>query len=48
MTAAGKYVEVQGTAEEGAFSREVMDQLLELAEQGIAELVKLQRDAYSQ
>ncbi len=48
MTAAGKYVEVQGTAEEGAFSREVMDQLLELAEKGIADLVKLQRDAYSQ
>jgi ribonuclease PH len=48
MTAAGKYVEVQGTAEEGAFSREVMDQLLELAGKGIADLVKLQRDAYSQ
>jgi ribonuclease PH len=48
MTAAGKYVEVQGTAEEGAFSREVMDQLLGLAEKGIAELVKLQRNAYSQ
>ncbi len=47
MTAGGKYVEVQGTAEEGAFSREVMDQLLELAEKGIADLVKLQRDAYS-
>jgi ribonuclease PH len=48
MIGTGKYVEVQGTAEEGAFSREVMDQLLELAEKGIAELVKLQRDAYSQ
>jgi ribonuclease PH len=47
MTAAGEYVEVQGTAEEGAFSREVMDQLLNLAQKGIAELVKLQRDAYS-
>jgi ribonuclease PH len=47
MTAAGEYVEVQGTAEEGAFSREVMDELLSLAQKGIAELVKLQRDAYS-
>jgi ribonuclease PH len=47
MTAAGEYVEVQGTAEEGAFSREVMDQLLNLAQKGVAELVKLQRDAYS-
>jgi ribonuclease PH len=48
MIATGKYVEVQGTAEEGAFSKEVMDHLLELAEKGITELVKLQRDAYSQ
>jgi ribonuclease PH len=48
MTGGGKYVEVQGTAEEGAFSREVMDQLLELAEKSITELVKLQRDAYGQ
>jgi ribonuclease PH len=48
MLATGKYVEVQGTAEQGAFSREVMDQLLEVAEKGIGELIKLQRDAYSQ
>jgi ribonuclease PH len=47
MTAAGEYVEVQGTAEEGTFSKEVMDQLLSLAEKGISELVKLQRDAYT-
>jgi ribonuclease PH len=46
MTASGEYVEVQGTAEEGTFSKEVMDQLLGLAEKGIADLVKLQRDAY--
>jgi ribonuclease PH len=48
MTAAGEYVEVQGTAEEGTFSKEVMDKLLGMAEKGIADLVKLQRDAYSQ
>jgi ribonuclease PH len=48
MTAAGEYVEVQGTAEEGAFSKEAMGQLLDMAEKGIADLVKLQRDAYSQ
>jgi ribonuclease PH len=47
MNGAGKYVEIQGTAEHGAFSREVVDQLLGLAENGIAELIKLQRDAYS-
>jgi len=40
-------VEIQGTAEQGTFSREAMNQLLELAEGGIAELLKLQRGAYS-
>ena len=44
---AGEYVEIQGTAEHGAFSRAVMDELLELAHGGIAELIKLQREAYS-
>ena len=43
MTGAGHYVEVQGTAEGAAFSRKEMDQLLALAEKGIAELIVLQR-----
>ena len=43
MTGAGNYVEVQGTAEGAAFSRQEMDSLLELAEKGIRELVALQR-----
>ena len=43
MTGAGHYVEVQGTAEGAAFSRQEMDQLLALAEKGIAELVLLQQ-----
>lgn len=43
MTAAGHFVEVQGTAEGQAFSRHEMDQLLGLAEQGIAALVQCQR-----
>ncbi len=43
MTGAGHYVEVQGTAEGAAFSRREMDQLLNLAEKGIAELVLLQQ-----
>ena len=46
MNARGKYVEVQGTAEQGTFTREVMDQLLNLAEHGIEGLFKLQREAY--
>ncbi|HYD77814.1 ribonuclease PH [Ramlibacter sp.] len=45
MTGAGHYVEVQGTAEGVAFTRAEMDQLLRLAEQGIAELVRLQQQA---
>ena len=39
MTGAGHYVEVQGTAEGAAFTRAEMDELLRLAEKGIAELV---------
>jgi ribonuclease PH len=45
MTAAGHFVEVQGTAEGAAFSRKEMGQLLDLAEKGIAELVALQKQA---
>jgi ribonuclease PH len=43
MTGAGSFVEVQGTAEGAAFSRKEMDQLLALAEKGIAELIALQK-----
>ena len=43
MTGAGHFVEVQGTAEGLAFTRAQMDQLLNLAEQGIAELMRLQQ-----
>lgn len=42
MTKSGKFVEVQGTAEGAAFSREEMDQLLALAEKGIRELIQAQ------
>ncbi len=45
MTRAGHFVEVQGTAEGVAFTRAEMDQLLALAEKGIAELVELQLHA---
>lgn len=42
MTASGHFVEVQGTAEGLAFSRSELDQLLSIAEKGIAQLVRLQ------
>ncbi len=43
MTGAGHFVEVQGTAEGAAFSRDEMNALLALAEKGIGELMVLQR-----
>jgi ribonuclease PH len=43
MTGAGRFVEVQGTAEQEAFSREELDQLLDLAAEGIAEIHAAQR-----
>jgi ribonuclease PH len=45
MTDAGHFVEVQGTAEGAAFDRAVMNRLLDLAEQGIARLVRMQKEA---
>jgi ribonuclease PH len=48
MTGAGHFVEVQGTAEGAAFSRQEMDLLLGLAEKGIAELITLQQQALAQ
>ncbi|HET7482208.1 MAG TPA: ribonuclease PH [Actinomycetota bacterium] len=42
MTGSGRFVEVQGTAEHGAFTREELDSMLALAETGIRELVARQ------
>jgi len=43
MTGAGHFVEIQGTAEGQAFSRNEMDAMLSLAEKGIVELMEIQR-----
>jgi len=43
MTGSGHFVEVQGTAEGAAFSRQQMDALLVLAQKGIGELIVLQK-----
>jgi ribonuclease PH len=43
-TGSGRYIEVQGTAEGTPFSRGELDDLLALAERGIADLVALQRE----
>lgn len=45
MTEAGRFVEVQGTAEGAVFDRATMDRLLDLAQAGIAELIGLQKTA---
>jgi ribonuclease PH len=45
MSGRGLFIEVQGTAEKAPFSREELDQLLDLASKGIAELHELQREA---
>ncbi|MDR1324170.1 MAG: ribonuclease PH [Candidatus Margulisbacteria bacterium] len=45
LTGSGKLVEVQGTGEHGTFSREQLNQLLDLGAKGVTELVKLQKKA---
>ena len=44
MTGSGKFVEVQGTAEGSPFSKDTLDQLLELAQHGIYDLITIQRE----
>ncbi len=48
MTGSGGLIEVQGTAEGHPFSRAELDALLALAEQGIFELVEVQKIALAQ
>src|SRR5436853_1084162 len=45
MTSEGRFVEVQGTAEGLAFTRSELDDLLGLAEHGIAQILDLQAEA---
>ncbi|MEF2243397.1 ribonuclease PH [Paenibacillus sp. IITD108] len=44
MTGSGKFVEVQGTGEEAPFSRQELNELLELAESGIQQLISIQKE----
>ncbi|MFT5223384.1 MAG: ribonuclease PH, partial [Glaciecola sp.] len=46
MTGDGRYVEVQGTAEAAAFGRDMLGDMLDLAEAGCGSLFALQRAAY--
>ena len=44
-TGAGKFIEIQGTAEREPFTREQMNEMLALAEKGINNLFQIQRNA---
>lgn len=44
-TGAGKFIEIQGTAEREPFTREQMDEMLVLAEIGVNRLFEIQRNA---
>lgn len=43
MTGSGKYVEIQGTAEQAPFSKSELLELMELAEKGVSELTQIQK-----
>lgn len=47
MNGAGKFLEVQGTAEGAAFSRGELESMLGLAELGITDIIDLQRELLS-
>ena len=44
MTGRGLFIEVQGTAEEAPFSREILDKMTDVAVQGIADITKKQME----
>jgi ribonuclease PH len=45
MDDGGRFIEVQGTAENAAFTRAEMSAMTDLAERGIRELVTMQKQA---
>jgi len=45
ITGAGELVEIQGTAEHGTFNRDQLDQLLDLAGEGVKYLIQRQKEA---
>lgn len=48
MTDAGGFIEVQGTAEEGAYSLDELQQMLALAQRGIQQINQIQKMALAQ
>ena len=45
MTESGNFVEIQGTAEESPYTRQQLDEMLELGERGIQQLIRRQKQA---
>ncbi len=45
MNEAGEFIEIQGTAEDGAFNRTQLNSLLDLAENGLPKIIELQKNA---
>ena len=45
MTDSGRYIEIQGTGEDGDFDRSQLLEILKVADLGICELIKKQRAA---
>jgi len=48
MTGKGEFIEVQGTAEDRSFPREQLNQLIDLAAQGIAQLTQAQKSTLNE
>jgi ribonuclease PH len=48
MTSAGRFIEVQGTAEGQAFTRDELDAMLGLGEKGITEIIGLQQQVVAE
>ena len=46
MNEQGHFIEVQGTAEDGSFNRNQLNDMLALAETGISQLIELQKSAF--
>lgn len=44
MNDKGEFIEIQGTAEGGAFTQEQFEKLLELGKQGIQKIIEIQRE----
>lgn len=45
MSGSGEFIEIQGTGEKSTFSRQQVNQMMEIAEKGIYQLIELQKQA---